>query len=131
VSSARRRYRPRPTAPVIAVQLAFDMPGFTYQKWGATQTCKPGDWIVHKDGGDTYTVDQASFAETYRQVGPGQFEKVTPGWAEPAAEDGEIATREGVTHYRAGDYLVANDEAGTDTYAMRKATFEAAYEPAT
>lgn len=128
--AARRRYLPRPSAPVVAVQLAFDMPAFTYEKWGATQTCKPGDWIVHKEGGDTYTVDQASFAETYRQVGPGHYVKVTPVWAEEAPEDGEIRTKEGVTRYRTGDYLVSNDEAGRDRYAMRKATFEAAYEPA-
>lgn len=130
MAAARRRYLPRPSAPVIAVQLAFDMPAFTFEKWGATQTCKPGDWIVHKEGGDTYTVDQTSFAETYRQVGPGHYQKVTPVWAEAAAEDGEIHTKEGVTHYQAGDYLVSNDEAGRDCYAMRKATFEAAYEAA-
>lgn len=129
--TAPRRYVPRASAPVIAVQLTLDTAGFTYEKWGATQTCKPGDWIVHKDGGDTYTVDQASFARTYRRVGPGHYLKVTPVWAERAAADGEIRTKEGVTHYRAGDYLVSNDEAGGDRYAMRAATFEATYEPAT
>jgi hypothetical protein len=129
MTAARRRYVPRPAPPVIAVQLAFDTAGFTYAKWGATQTCKAGDWIVHKEGGDTYTVDQASFARTYRAVGPGHYVKVAPVWAEPAAAAGEVGTKEGVTRYRAGDYLVSNDEAGTDTYAMRRETFEAAYEP--
>lgn len=127
--TSMRRYRRRPAPPVIAVQLAFDTTGFVYEKWGATQTCKAGDWIVHKDGGDTYTVDQASFAHTYERVGPGHYCKVAPVWAERAGADGEIVTREGVTRYRAGDYLVSNDAAGHDRYAMRAATFDATYEP--
>jgi hypothetical protein len=100
MTAARRRYVPRQSPPVIAVQLAFDTAGFTYAKWGATQTCKAGDWIVHKEGGDTYTVDQASFARTYRAVGPGHAVKVAPV---RACRRRRWWERRRVTRYRAGD----------------------------
>lgn len=74
-------------------------------------------------------MDGEVFARTYLRVGPGLYLKVTPVWAEVASRDGCIATLEGVSHYRAGDYLVYNDEAGQDGWCMDAARFESMYEP--
>lgn len=123
------RYRRRPGTRVIAVRLDLEMDGFTYRKWGATQTCKPGDWVV-LNGDDTYTVDADTFAATYVSVGDGVYEKRGYVWAEPATEAGEIATKEGATHFAAGDYLVFNDEDGADGYAVSRRRFHELYEPA-
>lgn len=123
----RRKYTKRANQAVVAVQLALDTAGFTYEKWGGTQTCKAGDWIVDNDG-DVYTVDRATFERTYRHVGEGRFVKTTPVWAEVAREAGQVQTKEGVTHYDAGDYLVFNEEDGGDAYAVSAAKFEAMYE---
>jgi hypothetical protein len=125
--SERRRYRRRPDRPVAAVQLNLDTDGFAYRKWGAEQHCKAGDWIVDNEG-DVYTVDADSFAATYRAVAPGAFVKTTPIWAERAERDGDVATKEGRTHYASGDYLVSNQEDGSDAYAIGAAKFEAMYE---
>jgi hypothetical protein len=103
---------------VVAVQLDLETDGFTYRKGGAEQTCKPGDWIVN-NGGDVYTVDRETFARTYRAEGPGRSER-----------DGAVRTKEGVTRYPAGAYLVFNDEDGQDAYAVTAPSFEAMYEPA-
>jgi hypothetical protein len=113
---------------VVAVQLDLDTPGFTYEKWGSTQTCKAGDWIVN-NAGDTYTVDRDTFARTYRPSGPGRYVKVTPIWAEEAVAGGEVRTKEGITHYDAGDYLVFNEPDGGDPYAVTKDEFERMYTP--
>jgi hypothetical protein len=126
--STRRRYLKRATQFVVAVQLDLDTPGFTYEKWGATQMCKRGDWLVTNDG-DTYTVDAESFARTYKTTGPGTYVKHTPVWAEVASGAGEVRTREGSTHYEAGDYLVYNEPDGGDAYAVSKQAFERMYEP--
>ena len=67
--SARHKYVKRDTEFVLAVQLDLETAGFTYEKWGGTQTCKAGDWIVN-NAGDTYTVDRDSFARTYRATSP-------------------------------------------------------------
>jgi hypothetical protein len=123
----RRRYRKRPEQFVIAVRLALDMTGFGYRKWGAEQRCKSGDWLVD-NGGDVYTVDAEAFARTYREVGPGHYVKVTPVWAEVATEAGAVPTKEGESHYAAGDYLVSNEEDGGDAYCVSAAKFEAMYE---
>jgi translation elongation factor P/translation initiation factor 5A len=93
------------------------------------QTCKPGDWIVDNDG-DIYTVDQQTFARTYRKVDGGKYVKVTPVWAERALNAGHVKTKEGTTHYRRGDYLVFNDEDGHDGYAVDAEKFCAMYQPA-
>jgi len=122
----RREYRKKKTSRVVAVQLDLETRGFTYEKWGGTQTCKAGDWLVDNDG-DVYTVDRDTFARTYRGVSPGVYEKVAPVWAEVATEAGEIATKEGVTHYEAGDYLVYNDPDGQDGYAVKAEDFEKMY----
>ena len=125
----RRKYLKKTTSRVVAVQLDLATQGFNYLKWGGTQTCKAGDWLVNNNG-DVYTVDRETFARTYRGVGPGVYEKVAPVWAEVAEQAGQIATKEGVTHYDAGAYLVYNDEDGEDGYAVTAMTFEEMYEPA-
>jgi hypothetical protein len=124
----RRRYRKRADRSVVAIQLDLDTNGFTYRKWGGEQRCKRGDWIVDNEG-DIYTVDAEVFARTYRRVSPGRYVKTTPVWAEVAAESGSIPTREGKSHYQAGDYLVYNDEAGQDAYCVRAGKFKRMYEP--
>ena len=126
---ARRRYVKRADRAVVAVQLALETAGFTYRKWDGVQTCKAGDWIVNNEG-DVYTVDRETFERTYRQTGAGSYVKTTPVWAEVAHEAGSVRTKEGVTHYRAGDYLVFNEEQGGDAYAVTSEKFEAMYEPA-
>ena len=123
----RQRYRKK--TPVTAVQLNVDTDGFSYRKWGGTQHCKAGDWLVDSDG-DCYTVDRDSFARTYALVSPGVYRKRAAVWAEVATRDGSVATREGRTAYRAGDYLVSNSAGGSDDYAVAKAAFETSYEPA-
>ena len=123
----RQRYVKRATSFVVAVQLEMQTKGFTYEKWGGTQTCKPGDWIVSNDG-DTYTVDRDSFARTYKNLSPGLYRKTTPIWAEVAQQAGKVQTKEGLTSYKAGDYLVSNDQDGKDPYAISKTSFEAMYE---
>ncbi|MGD9163196.1 MAG: hypothetical protein PVF13_00415 [Chromatiales bacterium] len=126
--SQRKRYKKRADTWVTAVRLDLETDGFTYQKWGALQTCKSGDWLVNNQG-DTYTVDADSFAETYREAGQGVYVKLTEIWAEVAQSAGTIKTKEGETHYQAGDYLVYNDAAGKDGYAVEKCVFDSQYEP--
>jgi len=126
---SRRKYVKRPSEFVVAVKLDLDTDGFTYRKWGGTQTCKRGDWLVNNDG-DTYTVDGETFARTYRATGPGTYVKTTPVWAEVAGEAGEVRTKEGATHYEIGDYLVYNEPDGGDAYAIARETFERMYAPA-
>ena len=126
----RRKYIKKAGRAVVAVRLDLETRGFTYEKWGGTQRCKTGDWLVDNDG-DIYTVDGETFARTYRPAGPaGHYLKVTPIWAEVAAASGSVETKEGVTHYDAGDYLVFNEEDGGDAYAITAETFESLYEPA-
>ncbi len=125
----RLKYVKRTAHPVAAVRFAFDGDGFSYRKWGGLQHCKSGDWIVDNQG-DVYTVDATTFARTYRQIGPGAYEKVAPVWAEVATAAGAIATKEGATAYRPGDYLVFNEENGGDGYAVAADVFREMYEPA-
>lgn len=114
---------------VTGVQLKLEMNGFNYTKWGDVQHCKAGDWLINNDG-ECYTVDQDSFAKTYTEVAPGQFVKTGPIWAIKAKTDGFVKTKEGNTAYVAGDYLVSNNEDGTDTYAIAEAKFKKTYTPA-
>ena len=125
--SERLKYVKRANQSVVALQLALDTAGFTYQKWGGSQRCKAGDWIVNNNG-DVYTVDRESFERTYRRVDAGRFVKITPVWAEVALEAGSIPTKEGATHYQAGDYLVFNEERGGDGYAVSANKFGEMYE---
>ena len=126
---ARRKYKKKRTSFVSAVQLDLDTPGFTYNKWGGKQVCKRGDWLVDNNG-DKYTVSQETFAKTYEFVSPGVYVKSAPVWAEVAAKAGKVQTKEGETAYEAGDYIVFNNEDGTDAYAMSAEKFEFMYEPA-
>lgn len=123
-----RQYRKKSTSTITAVRLALETEGFTYRKWGGEQRCKAGDWIVD-NGSDCYTIDAGSFARSYRQVGPGTFVKVQPVWAQVAESAGRVTTKEGSTAYRAGDYIVSNNDDGSDNYAVDKASFESLYEP--
>lgn len=125
--NSRRQYMKRASQFIIAVQLNLNTDGFTYEKWGGTQRCKPGDWLVNNNG-DAYTVDRETFARTYKSTGPGTYAKVTMVWAEVADHAGEVTTKEGSTTYAAGDYLVYNDADGDDAYAVSKADFEQMYE---
>ncbi len=124
---ARLKYRKNAHSVVIAIQLDLDTEGFCYQKWGAEQLCKSGDWIVNNNG-DIYSVDQQVFAKTYRMRSPGMFVKTTPIWAEQATQSGSVKTKEGESHYRAGDYLVYNNEDGSDAYCISATKFKAMYE---
>jgi hypothetical protein len=122
-----KQYKRKAHTEVVAVQLDLDTQGFTYVKWGGTQTCKAGDWLVNNQG-DTYTVDQGVFERTYQQVRPGLFAKTSQVWARRAEGDGEIQTKEGVTQYHAGDYVVYNDPGEGDGYAIQADKFEELYE---
>ena len=126
---SRKKYRKREQQKIIAVQLALETDGFAYKKWGGTQKCSAGDWLVNNDG-DCYTIAEQTFAATYRQTAPGQYVKIAPVWAEQADNAGAVATQEGATHYEAGDYIVSNTADGTDSYAVTRDKFEAMYAPA-
>lgn len=123
----RKRYRKKADCSVIAIQLDLSTEGFQYFKWGAEQTCKPGDWLIDNDG-DIYTVDREVFSRTYRKVSPGLYVKTTPVWAELATESGCILTKEGSSHFKKGDYLVYNNKDGSDGYCMSASKFAAMYE---
>lgn len=123
----RKRFRPKSDHVVVAVQLKLDTGGFSYRKWGHDQHCKAGDWLVDSDG-EVYTVDADSFARTYRELRRGHYVKTTRIWAEQAGEAGSVATKEGHTSYAQGDWLVSNNEDGSDAYAISAAKFEKLYE---
>ncbi len=125
--ASRRRYRKKADQFVIAVQVNLELDGFTYMKWGGRQHCKQGDWLVDNRG-DVYSVDQDVFAATYRPIKPGTYVKTTPVWAEVATESGAVSTKEGRSRYQPGDYLVYNDEEGTDAYCVVAERFVSMYE---
>lgn len=125
-TARRRRYRKKPTSFVTAIRLDLDTEGLTYRKWGGTQRGKRGDWLVDNDG-DVYTVDADVFARTYEPLEKGAYVKTTPIWAERATSAGDVKTKEGTSHYEPGDYLVFNQEDGSDGYCMKAETFEAMY----
>jgi hypothetical protein len=126
--TTRRRYRKKADQFVVAIQLDLEMAGFTYRKWGAEQKCKTGDWLVDNNG-DVYTVNAEVFTRTYHKIGAGIYVKSTPIWAERATQSGSVTTNEGRSHYSAGDYLVSNNEDGTDAYCISAEKFESMYEP--
>lgn len=123
----RQRYRKRAEQFVIPVRVKLETAGFTYEKWGAQQRCKQGDWLVDNDG-DIYTVDNEVFTRTYDKVNPGMYVKATPIWAEVADKEGSAITKEGESQYKEGDYLVSNNEDGSDAYCISRAKFESMYE---
>jgi hypothetical protein len=120
-------YKRRPGAKVHAIRLDLETSGFEYVKWGSTQHCKKGDFIV-LNADEVYTVDAETFANTYAATGPAEYEKVGTVWAEQAKSAGVIDTKEGKTRYEAGDYVVYNDREQTDGYAVSPAKFEKMYE---
>lgn len=123
----RRRYRKKADQLVIAVQLQLEQAQLTYRKWGDQQLATRGDWLVDNEG-DTYTVEQDSFSRTYERVRPGLYRKTTPVWAEPMTQAGAIETKEGLSNYAAGDYLVSNQEDGGDAYCIAADKFNRMYE---
>jgi hypothetical protein len=123
-----QRFRRKPDHAVTAVQLRMDTNGLHYRKWGHEQHAKAGDWIVD-NGSEVYSVDADSFASTYRPVGPGRYVKTAPVWAQRATQAGRVNTKEGVTTFNAGDWVVSNREDGSDVYAISAAAFDDLYEP--
>lgn len=120
------KYIKRDNKPVVAIQVNLGLAGFTYYKWGGTQRCKPCDWIVDNDG-DVYSIDQETFASTYKQISPGQYIKDVPVWAVTATEAGKIETKEGFSDYEPGDYIVYNNQDGTDGYCVKPDKFTSMY----
>jgi hypothetical protein len=125
--AARAQYRQKHDRDVVAVQLDLDTDGLIYRKWGRKQRAKRGDWLVDNEG-EIYTVDGKVFARTYRRTGQGTFRKMTLVWAEVATRAGSIATKEGRSRYKKGDYIVFNNKNGTDGYCMSARKFRATYE---
>jgi hypothetical protein len=133
-----QKYKKRADKFVVAVQINLDLiDPIHYRKWGGIQMAQGrrpfgelGDWLVQNDG-DVYTVEQESFADTYAPgAAVGQYVKTGFVWAEKATEPGSVPTKEGSTASEVGDYLVANNEDGTDRYAVSPEKFEAMYEVA-
>jgi hypothetical protein len=122
-----QRYRRKPDQAVTAVQLALETDGLHYRKWGDMQHARAGDWLLD-NAGDVYTVNAESFARSYRQVSPGRWLKTAPVWARQLGQAGSVQTKEGRTHYQAGDWLVSNAEDGSDAYAVSAAKFDLMYE---
>ena len=119
-------YRAAGGLPVNAIQLTFDESekSISYVKWGGEQTAKFGDWLVHNPtGGDTYTVDNESFYNTYMAVADtfGLYQK-KGAWCKRVpfnAAPFTIPTKEGGTQVNPGDWLMANNVDLSDKYAMR------------
>ncbi|WP_317928604.1 DUF4231 domain-containing protein [Halioxenophilus sp. WMMB6] len=126
----RIQYRKRANFHVTAVRIDLECEPIHFRKWGDEQQCQPGDWLVN-NGGDTYTVADDYFRQNYREIAPGEYEKIGAVWAEQAREDGTITTLEGKTQYTAGDYLVTDRPKGGDCWAVEKEKFERMYEPVT
>ena len=140
-----RKYQKRTGQFVVAVQLNLDcainedipiwpypLTLLRYRKWGSNQEAKPGDWLVNNDG-EAYTIDHDTFAKTYiplSQDKPGCYAKVGFVWARRADRQGTVPTKEGVSAYEYGDYIVANNEDGSDSYCMGAEKFHGMYEVA-
>ncbi len=124
----RKCYLKKSGNPVTAVKMDLAFDDFIYQKWNASQSGKPGDWLVNNND-DVYTVDNDYFRKNYKCLSPGVYEKIGEIWAEVAQEDGSIETVEGSTSYIAGDYLVYDREVGGVGYAVSKQDFERMYHP--
>ena len=125
--SQARYYRKKKNTTVSAVQINLDTEGFTYEKWGGQQRCHRGDWLVDTND-DCYTVSDSSFKRTYRQESPGRYVKHTLIRATKACVSGKLRTQEGETAYSAGDYLIDNNDDGSDAYAVSEQKFHELYE---
>jgi hypothetical protein len=123
-----RRYIKKHTQVVEAMPLAIDGATLKYEKWGGQQQAQEGDWLVNNSG-EFYTVEKNSFANTYQKIFGNRYRKVAPVWAEVADKDGEIVTKEGLTHYQSGDVIVCNNENKVDCYAIAKDVFVQTYQP--
>ena len=123
----RTKYRKREQQVVTGVQLNLDTDGFKYNKWGGLQLCRAGDWLLDNNG-ECYTIGEESFRKTYEEISPGRFVKTAAVWAIETRQCGSVKTNEGYTEYVEGDYLVANNEDGSDAYAVSKEKFEQMYE---
>lgn len=123
----QNKYQKREKQVVLGVQINLETDGFKYSKWGSEQQCQAGDWLVNNNG-ECYTIDAESFRKTYEEIAPAQFIKTAPVWASVATESGKVKTNEGYTDYVEGDYLVSNNQDGSDAYAVSKAKFETMYE---
>jgi hypothetical protein len=123
-------YRKKQCNQVTAVQINLDTQGLAYTKWGSAQCGKANDWLVN-NGGDVYTIDDVSFQATYRQQSLGVYVKVANVQAVAMSVAGVVKTKEGETHYQAGDYIVRNGTGPLDMYAVPQNHFEDMYEVVT
>jgi len=122
-----KKYRKKANQAIHAIQVDLDLISFNYRKWGGTQTCKAGDWLVENNG-DVYTIDQQVFADTYQLIAPATYQKIAAVWARQADVDGSVETKEGRSHYKSGDYIVANHADGSDAWCIGKQKFHDMYE---
>ena len=83
---------------------------------------RQSDWLVERNG-SVHTVDAHLFENTYKKVGLFTYVNSAIVWPVPAAEAGIFCVFEGATHYRQGVFIVWNDEAGLDGYAVVKEMF--------
>lgn len=123
-----KKYKKRLSFAITAIQLNLETEGFSYQKWGAEQNCKQGDWIVD-NGGDFYTIDNEVFKATYVKISKCQYVKNTLVFAEESLSAGTIKTKEGISNYDQGSYLVYTSKDHIDAYVLSKEKFELMYEP--
>lgn len=124
---ALKRYRRRKMTTVTAVQIALDTEGFSYKKWDDVQVARAGDWLVNNNG-NVYTIDSEVFERTYTKVREGTYEKTGLIWAGQAQKAGKVRSTSGFTNYRAGDFVVFNDQDRDDGWAMSEEEFESLYE---
>jgi len=122
-----KSYKRKTAGTIVAIQLKFEELHFTFKKWQASQKCKSGDWLVENQG-DVYTVDEEEFARTYEKVSKGIYKKTSIIWANQAQSIGHIKTIEGKTHYKNGDFLIANEKNGEYLYAISNKKFHQLYE---
>ena len=110
------------------MRLDLDTDGFTYRKWGGTQRCKQGDWLVN-NGGDIYTIDQETFSRTYRRGRGRPVRERESGLGGASHVGGFDHDQRRIDRHEVGDFLVFNDPDGRDGYAVTAARFHELYEP--
>jgi len=122
-----KKYRKLSEQWVSAMILDLDFDTLRYRKWGGEQQAVKGDWLV-SNGKETYTVNSDSFARTYSAGSDANtYKKVATVWAEEAKSDDVIVTKEGASSYKAGDFLVYNEEGRGDGYAIGQHEFNRNY----
>jgi len=128
-STKATRFTPNPSNFAIAIKIDLNLTtDLFYHKWGDVQMASSGDYLVLKNG-ETYTIEESSFESTYSPIPgqPGAYVKTGDVWAIVATEDGQITTKEGLTSFKAGDYIVSNDQLFEDTYAISRKKFDELY----